>query len=151
MLAFRLCKVTCCCALCSKSDIFKSAGKGIQSMPHPVSDPICCCCCCSEVTHVCGGSDMVYPVFLQELQKKAAGHTHWHFHWACGMQLISHKVSMSVLATTSYAAEPCVRLQTVAIMLVAVHFGLHLATFCHNTIAGLYIITHYLMMSVCCS
>jgi len=59
VLDFQLCKVTCWCGLCSKSDSFKSAGKGLQSMPQPLSDPICCRCCCEAMAHVCRGYDLL--------------------------------------------------------------------------------------------
>ncbi len=74
MLAFWLCKVTCLCGLCSKSDSLKSAGKVLQSMPHPPSDPVCCrCCCCLTVVHGCWGYDMVYTVLLRAGPTEADG------------------------------------------------------------------------------
>ncbi len=69
---------------------------------------------------------------MQDQQKKTAGHTDWHVHWARGTQLTSHRSTMSVLAPLSCAAIPCGCLQAVVIKVAAVHFGLHLAIFCHS-------------------
>lgn len=72
---------------------------------------------------------------VQDQQKETAGHTDRPLHWACGTHLTSCKSAMIVLAPLSCAVKPCGQLQAVVIMVAvvaAVHFDLHLASFCHD-------------------